>query len=141
MVGEKQNKKRNCIKGYQENFICVFIWEKNSQSDNKGGRPSHGANKQLMISLWMFANQESYRSVADRFDVSISTAWEYFHKRLKLLQMVFKKEQEAIGGTHIPITQPHLMPNSYINRNKYHSIVLQGVCSANYMFIDCFAGK
>ncbi|KAI4463677.1 hypothetical protein MML48_4g00008954 [Holotrichia oblita] len=108
----------------------------------------------------------NYRSVADQFDVSISTAWEYFHKVINLL---VKHREEyikwpksylefetitngfqkragiagiigAIDGTHIPITQPHLMPNPYINRHKYHSIVLQGVCTANYMFIDCFAG-
>ncbi|XP_033228009.1 uncharacterized protein LOC117179912 [Belonocnema kinseyi] len=33
--------------------------------------------KQLCIAIWTFANQEVYRSIADRFGVSINTAWRY----------------------------------------------------------------
>lgn len=47
----------------------------------------------------------------------------------------------AIDGSHIPISKPKFMPNSYINRKKFPSIVLQGVCDHNYMFTDCFCGK
>lgn len=47
----------------------------------------------------------------------------------------------AIDGTHIPIVAPHDMPNSYVNRNKYHSIILQAVCTANYKFTDVYAGR
>ncbi|KAG5870548.1 hypothetical protein JTB14_025892 [Gonioctena quinquepunctata] len=47
---------------------------------------------------------------------------------------------EAIHGTHIPIVSPLFMPNKYLNRKQYHSIVLQAVCDASYIFTDCFAG-
>ncbi|KAK5648192.1 hypothetical protein RI129_003084 [Pyrocoelia pectoralis] len=112
------------------------------------GRPSHDAKRQLLITLWMLANEECYRSIADRFDVSISTAWAYFRNTVDAINIVtefhdrcgFPGVLGAIDGTHIPIATPTYMQNSYINRNKYHSIVLQGVCTARYKFIDCYTG-
>ncbi|XP_044766191.1 putative nuclease HARBI1 [Coccinella septempunctata] len=111
----------------------------------------------------MLANQEVYRSVADRFNVSLSTAWEYFQRVVNVLVEVssiyikwpesyenitrkFKKRGGidgvigAIDGTHISITTPSYMSNKYLNRKQYHSIVLQGVCDASYIFTDCFTG-
>jgi hypothetical protein len=46
----------------------------------------------------------------------------------------------AIDGTHIAIKSA-LHQNSYINRNGYHSILLQGVCDTNLKFIDCYTGE
>ncbi|XP_044764703.1 putative nuclease HARBI1 [Coccinella septempunctata] len=111
----------------------------------------------------MLANQEVYGSVADRFNVLLSTAWEYFQRVVNVLMEVssiyikwpesyenitrkFMKRGGidgvigAIDGTHIPITTPSYMSNKYLNRKQYHSIVLQGVCDASYIFTDCFAG-
>ncbi|XP_043463090.1 uncharacterized protein LOC122499080 [Leptopilina heterotoma] len=34
--------------------------------------------KQLCIAMWTFANQEVYRSIADRFGVSKDTAWNNY---------------------------------------------------------------
>ncbi|XP_031331847.1 putative nuclease HARBI1 [Photinus pyralis] len=46
----------------------------------------------------------------------------------------------AVDGTHIPITALSQDQGSYCNRHHYHSIILQGVCDANYMSTDVFAG-
>ncbi|KAK9688385.1 DDE superfamily endonuclease [Popillia japonica] len=46
----------------------------------------------------------------------------------------------AVDGSHIPITPPKKQQKAYFNRNKYHSIILQAVCNANYIFTDVFAG-
>ena len=46
----------------------------------------------------------------------------------------------AIDGTHIYIKAPTEYGDTYINRKKRHSIVLQAVCDHNMSFIDCFAG-
>jgi DDE superfamily endonuclease len=46
----------------------------------------------------------------------------------------------AVDGSHIPIPSPSEDRQSYYNRNKYHSILLQGVCDHRMKFIDVFAG-
>ncbi|XP_044765171.1 putative nuclease HARBI1 [Coccinella septempunctata] len=142
--------------------ILEKIGEKVYRATSLGGRPSC-PQKQLLLTIWMLANQEVYRSVADRFNVSLSTAWEYFQRVVNVLLEVssiyikwpesyenitrkFKKRGGidgvigAIDGTHISITTPSYMSNKYLNRKQYHSIVLQGVCDASYIFTDCFAG-
>ena len=39
----------------------------------KGGRPQMSLEKQLLITLWYFANTECYRSIGSRFDVCEAT--------------------------------------------------------------------
>jgi DDE superfamily endonuclease len=46
----------------------------------------------------------------------------------------------AIDGTHIQIKAPTEHGDTYINRKKVHSIVLQAVCNETMRFTDCFAG-
>lgn len=46
----------------------------------------------------------------------------------------------VIDATHIAIKQPTHKAIDYYNRNKYHSVILQGVCDHNGMFIDIFVG-
>lgn len=47
----------------------------------------------------------------------------------------------CIDGSHVRITAPKVSPNSYINRKKFHSILLQGVCNHKKLFIDIYAGE
>ncbi|KAF2900272.1 hypothetical protein ILUMI_05914 [Ignelater luminosus] len=105
--------------------------------DGKLCRPANDAKHQLLVGLWMLANQESYRTVTDRFDISISMAWDYFKRIVDALVSIvqdvvqwprheeyrqdiateFHKKQGfprvigAIDGTHIPIATPHDMQN------------------------------
>lgn len=46
----------------------------------------------------------------------------------------------AIDGTHIRLDRPQQDPDSYINRNKYYSIHLQGIADERKKFIDVFVG-
>ena len=46
----------------------------------------------------------------------------------------------AIDGSHIPITAPAENSNDYINRKKFHSVILQPVCDAELLITDAFCG-
>ena len=46
----------------------------------------------------------------------------------------------VIDGTHIRIVAPHEHPQVYVNRKKFHSIVLQGICAHNLQFLHVVAG-
>jgi DDE superfamily endonuclease len=46
----------------------------------------------------------------------------------------------AVDGCHIRIPSPVEDKQSYYNRNKYHSVILQAVCDHRMKFIDIFAG-
>lgn len=47
----------------------------------------------------------------------------------------------AIDGSHIRILPPKEYPNSYYNRKKFHSVLLQGICDKKKLFIDVYAGE
>jgi hypothetical protein len=47
----------------------------------------------------------------------------------------------AVDGCHVPIKAPQDAQASYINRQNFHSIVLQAVCDDKLNFIDCYAGE
>lgn len=103
--------------------------------------------------------------VAEKFNISKSTAWSYVQKVCTALvnlsgnyilwpkgekaQETIKKFKErqgfpgvlgAIDGSHIPITPPSDQQTAYCNRKSYHSIILQAICDADYRFTDVFAG-
>ncbi|XP_071651177.1 putative nuclease HARBI1 isoform X2 [Temnothorax longispinosus] len=132
------------------------------ERDNSPNLPPH---KQIAIALWIFGNQEVYRSVADRFGVSKDTIWRcVFNVAYVLEQHVLNYikwpevheilyiQQEfaamngfpgvvgVIDGCHIPISAPIEYSDSYINRKGFHSIILQGICDHRMKFIDIFAG-
>lgn len=132
---------------------------------NGVGSHTYPPQIQLLVAISMLANQEVYRTVAEKFDISKSTAWIYVQKVCRVLvklaknytywptgqearsviekfkvRQAFPGVQGAIDGTHIPITAPRKDQASYCNRHQYHSIILQGVCDANYKFLDVFAG-
>lgn len=61
------------------------------------------------------------------------------HYKLKIT--IFLGIIGCIDGSHIPIPAPKEYPNSYVNRKKFHSVLLQGVCDEKMRFIDCYAGE
>lgn len=46
----------------------------------------------------------------------------------------------AIDGCHVRIARPSESEESYYNRKKFQSVILQGVCNADMFFIDVFIG-
>ncbi|XP_067121836.1 putative nuclease HARBI1 [Centruroides vittatus] len=178
----KKRKRRLRIKGYVESVVpsylsddfqchfrmkrCTFeiVLEKlKPKLLNSFGRPCLDANKQILSVIWLLANQESFRSVADRFDISKSTLYSYLNKvcneLIKMASDVIKwpKLEEyahltrkfkniagfpgiigAIDGCHIPIKAPSEAAEKYINRKNFHSLILQAVCNHNLVFTDCY---
>ncbi|KAJ8910340.1 hypothetical protein NQ315_004539 [Exocentrus adspersus] len=131
-----------------------------------GGNPEVPLSKQLMITLWYLANNiESFRGIANRFGISISTAWLSVYKICIKLLVVnisysiisFPNENKcnflinqmrektgvvgAIDGSHIPIIAPTENAASYVNRKGFHSVLLQATCDSKKRFIDCYSGE
>ncbi|XP_015780049.1 PREDICTED: uncharacterized protein LOC107357926 [Acropora digitifera] len=52
---------------------------------NSFGRPVLDPRKQIAMSLWMMANQETQRQIADRFDLSLSSVSRCFCRVCKAL--------------------------------------------------------
>ena len=50
------------------------------QFNNHGGRPPLELRKQILLTLWILGNAECLRSVADRFDVCKSTAYQLYRR-------------------------------------------------------------
>ncbi|KAG0413423.1 hypothetical protein HPB47_009427 [Ixodes persulcatus] len=46
----------------------------------------------------------------------------------------------AIDGCHVELLRPTESPNFYYNRRTFHSIVLQGICDHQNLFIDVHIG-
>lgn len=106
-----------------------------------------------------------YRIISEKYDISKSTAWLYVRKVTKALKELasnyitwpsgarvrqimdkFKERHNfpgvigAIDGSHILITAPKREQASYCNRKGQHSVILQAVCDASYVFLDVFVG-
>ncbi|XP_043469665.1 putative nuclease HARBI1 [Leptopilina heterotoma] len=107
----------------------------------------------------------NFRSIADRFGVAKSTAWQCMLDVATSLcartgefikwptgEAIERNKQEflaiagfpgvigAIDGCHIQISAPRENPASYVNRHGYSSINMQGICDAKLRFIHVFAG-
>ena len=112
-----------------------------------------------MANLWILGNQESFRGIADRFNLSKGSLHYVFLQICQGLknvrrefirwpdnhQLVSIAEQfglisgfpgiiGAIDGTHIPIPGPSRFRASYINKKGYPSIHHQAICDINLKF-------
>lgn len=45
-----------------------------------------------------------------------------------------------MNGCHVEINKPDVSPQSYYNRKKWLSVILQGICDDRNRFIDVFIG-
>ncbi|KAB0804448.1 hypothetical protein PPYR_01418 [Photinus pyralis] len=132
-------------------FIIGYFAQSAYKAASIGGRDKVSNEKAILLSLWYLANTETFRQVADRFNVSrsahrclvrvitflASIKHEYIvwpcKNEAKHIGEEFEKKQGiknvigAIDGCHIRINKPKLNQDSYVNRKGYHSILLQGV--------------
>ncbi|XP_066600049.1 putative nuclease HARBI1 [Prorops nasuta] len=123
--------------------------------------------KKILLTIWILASPESFRSACDRFGLSKSSGWKHFKDVLSAIkklmpcfikwpsyheliesEQVFLKRCNgfrgvigAIDGCHVLIKQPPGNANDYYNRKDFHSIVLQGTCDHSGKFIDCLIGR
>ena len=61
-------------RGTFDMFLQEMMHEEQLNVHNPCGRPTIPPEKQLLIFLWTMANKEPNRAIADRFDVTISSA-------------------------------------------------------------------
>lgn len=132
------------------------------------GRPKIPLEKVLLMTLWHLGNQESLRSIADRFGVTESSVYACIRKLCKtivnhlsakfiqwptLSQERFQRTTAgfeyglAMSGrigcrdcTHIHMKAPQVQEGAYVNRNGFHSLILQCVCDHQRRFTDVFCG-
>lgn len=133
----------------------------------KPGRTGIPVKDSLLLTIWILANQESFRSVGDRFGLSKGNAYTIFIDMCKIMsqkigkyiswptgqnaaknvndfnslrgQKSFPRVFGCVDCSHIPIPGP-INDNSFYNRKGFHSILLQGVCNSKQEFIDVFCG-
>lgn len=122
--------------------------------------------KALLITIWYLSNKESMREVGLIFNVSKSTAHGCIHKVVTILaslaskfiiwpkedaeftklendffrQAGFPKVIGAIDGCHINIQPPSDQEDAYLDRNRNHSMILQGICSFEKIFLNISVG-
>jgi len=114
------------------------------------GKKQIDVTKQLLITIYVLATPDSYRSISERFDVSKSTAWFTVKRVVRAIYSIrnlfikwptyeeaqntwtniqisygFPKVLGIIDGTHINIPRPKEDANSYINRKGRFSVQLQ----------------
>uniref|UniRef100_A0A3B3DA74 DDE Tnp4 domain-containing protein n=1 Tax=Oryzias melastigma TaxID=30732 RepID=A0A3B3DA74_ORYME len=119
----------------------------------------------VLASLWTLANKESYRSIADRFNVAkstISTNLEHFcsivnehlsfhiawptanklHDTISGFQdLGFPNTVSAVDGCHIHIPKPTCdNPNAHYNRKQSYSVLLIGFCHYQRKFCHVNVG-
>ena len=144
----------------------VCTWGDVCSNLMRGGRRPISLDKRLLITLWYLGCGESFRQIADRFGVSESSAHSTVRRictglLLHLRKVVitwpcgmrfsevktgfkaikgFPNVIGAIDGCHIPIKPPSDDRDSYINRKKFPSLLLQAVCDHQMCFVDCYCG-
>lgn len=118
----------------------------------------------VLATLWLLANQESYRGVGDRFGMNkgnlfyvvkeivqiwATCATEYICWPSDASSEAAEFERKwsfpgavgAVDGCHIQIKAPRDEQAAYYNRKDFHSVVLQGCCNSNMIFTHVFVGS
>ena len=119
----------------------------------------------MLSTIWLLANKEAYRSVAERFDLGKGSlhgiVMNVCNALSNLMCDIIKFPQQhefemvsngfrqkcgfpgvigAIDGTYIPIPGPSQDRDSYICRKGFPAVHLQVVCDSNLKFLDIYAG-
>lgn len=123
------------------------------------------ATKKGLLFLWYLANQNSFREMSDKFDLSQGAAHNAMIEVLDCLCSLSSEflrwpndcEKRAsafsfqrtcgmhniigsIDGCHIQIRRPVIRGGDYINRKGFYSVLLQGIVNERGEFMDIFAG-
>ncbi|XP_058816678.1 putative nuclease HARBI1 [Topomyia yanbarensis] len=132
---------------YSDHDSCFFKVKK------RGGRHVVPAEKQMLSFLWFAANKDSYREVANLFNITQSTVYRTFgyildfeeekNQTSNIFQQIaqFPNVLGCVDGCYISIRKPaRKMAHTYVNRHDQLSITLQAVCNAKREFIDVDVG-
>lgn len=149
------------------NNLCHLLGPRlASNVDGQDGRPNTPIEKQILPVLWLLATPDSYRSVADRFNIAKSTLFYFFERFVvelssmssgyikwpTLQEMVFIRKQfykingfdiwiiGAVDGTYIVIKAPKNDAEVFRTRLCNFAFSLQCICIPSLHFTDCFVG-
>ncbi|KAB5579381.1 hypothetical protein PHYPO_G00194410 [Pangasianodon hypophthalmus] len=149
----------------QFDFLLLVLQQQGLKRQKARGQPTVPVRMKVLMFLWYMANQNGFRDISDKFDVSESTAhksvlevlgifstlgpsfisWPNagrkkassaaFHKLCGLDRII-----GAIDGCHIKINRPNIRGGDYMNRQSFYSVLLQGIVDEKGRFIDIFVG-
>lgn len=133
-----------------------------------GGKPVKSPEVHILSFLWFAGNKTVLRSVAQRFNTSVSTMHTMVERVMNFLledvaplvikfpaTEVEKLESSnsflniagfpgvigCIDGSYMNIRTPaNKIKSTYVNRHDQTSITLQAICNANKVFLDVFTG-
>lgn len=130
-------------------------------------RKAISARQRLAITLYRLADTASYRTIANLFGIGRSTVCVIVIEVCEAIVEVllpryirlpetgqeirqqmddlsnrsgFPQVVGCLDGCHIPIKAPQSHPEDYVNRKGFHSIILQALVDANYLFLDICVG-
>ncbi|XP_029173399.1 putative nuclease HARBI1, partial [Nylanderia fulva] len=181
---------RTCITNYIENTVPMYTdrefvmhfrlkrtlfmsivekfnhWPYFRNLGGNGGFKVVSAEKHILTFLWFAGHQSaSFRDVADRFDLSLSTLESVLRRvtqflydmRNEVIRYPTEVERQrtqryyleskgfpgvigCIDGSHIRIDKPSEDPVAYINRKHYFSVHMQGTVNEQKKFLDVLIG-
>ncbi|CAB3981318.1 Hypothetical predicted protein [Paramuricea clavata] len=130
------------------------------------GRAAITPEKHLLITIWFISHQDTIHRMSDRFSVTdssiircrdrvftvvlryLKTKFIYLPKDYNVKVQImdeyrigsqFPNVLGAIDGTHIRIVAPSEHSQVYVNRKKFHLLVLQGIRASNMQFLHVLA--
>lgn len=132
------------------------------------GKKPLTAEEHILAFLWFVGHKSSYRDVADRFNITLSSLHVVITRVADFLvnmapevirfptdeereatvrhfgtaknEKRFPRTVGAVDGTHIKINRPKHDQESYFTRKKEHAIHVQGIVDHRKKFIDVFVG-
>lgn len=135
----------------QFEYIMMKLQDNGIQKQHSQGLPVPATKKVLMF-LWYMANQNSFREMSDKFDVSQSTTHRIILQVLNIMCTIgssfiswpntCEKAASAaafqhlcglsgvicaIDGCHIRVQRPPIRGGDYMNRKSFYSVLLQGI--------------
>lgn len=150
----------------QFHLFCNQLRQHGMTDDHSPGGPARiPVEKKVVMLLWYLANQNSFREISDKFDVSQGAAHNVIIEMLdrtcaiaehyivwpndcqKTIQAALFRRScgidgivGAIDGCHFRIQRPPVRGGDYLNRKAYYSVLLQGIVDDLGRFTDIFAG-
>nr|XP_020487137.1 protein ALP1-like [Labrus bergylta] len=149
----------------QFDYLLMKLQENGITKEHSKGLPPVPVTKKVLMFLWYMANQNSFREMSDKFDVSQSSAHRVI---LEVLNIMCPMGQHfiswpnscekatsadafqhlcglsgvigAIDGCHIRVQRPPVRGGDYMNSKSFYSILLQGIVDERGRFLDIFAG-
>ena len=147
-------------------FVGYLIEMGHDETDlSFGGKPRISIQKKGLVFLWYMANNNSFREMSDKFNITQSSVYRIIKRILNDITYISSKyikwptpqqklynarkflnksgQRNVIGvidGCHIKIQKPSTHGDNYLNRKGYFSLLLQGVCDWKGSFTHVYVG-